>query len=98
MLEILEQKRQPLRGIRAHAKIDDAIVNRRINFDSISLWFKGDRLPGPSSTVLSNFTLRRPNVDYFMTRSLPLVFFNTAIDLGRFSLARDEIGIELQVG
>lgn len=98
VLEVFEQKGQPLRGVCAHAKIDEPAMNFRIDFDFILLWLKGDRPAGSPSTVLGNFSFRRPNVDYLVAASLPLFFFNPAIDLRRLSFSRNEIRIELQVG
>jgi hypothetical protein len=98
MLEILEQKSQPLRGIRAHAKIDDPIVDCGVNLYIISFRLVGDRLPRSTSPIFGNFILHSPDVNDFIASPSPLFFFNTAIDLWRLSLARDEIGIELQVG
>ena len=95
VLEVLQQKCQRFRGIRAHTKVDDAIMNRRINLNSIALRLVGDRLSGSSSAIFGDFTLRRANLDYLMARSLPLIFLNAAINIGRFSFPRDEIGVEL---
>lgn len=57
VLEIFEQKGQPLRSVRAHAEIDNPIMNLGIDFNVISLRLGGDRLPGSSSPILCDLIL-----------------------------------------
>lgn len=98
VLEILEEEGQPPCGVRPDSEVNNALVDLRIDIHLKPLRLIGDRLSGTASTVLHNFTLRRPDVDCLMTRFMPLAFFNTAVDFGRWSFARDETGIKLQIG
>ena len=69
-----------------------------VDFDFIALWLIGDRLPRPSSAILRNFIFYSADVDDLIGSSLPLTFFNSAVDFRWLSLLDNKICVELEIG
>lgn len=98
VLEIFKQKSQPICGVCAHTEIDHPIMNLGIDLNLMPLWLVGDRLTGAPSAILGHLVLCRSDMDHLMTSSLPFALFDSTINLGRFSLAGNEMSIELEIG
>lgn len=98
VLEVLKEKGEPLRGVCAHAEIDHSVVDLGVDFDLIALWLVGDRLAWSPSAIFRNFIFGRPHMDNLIGSSKPFRLFDPTINLGRLSLARDKVRIELEIG
>lgn len=95
--EILKEERQPLRGVCAHAEIDNPIMNLGIDLNLITLRLGGDRLPRPPSAILGDFVTARPYVDGLIASAFPFLLLDLPVNLGWPSLASDKIRVELHI-
>ena len=98
MREVFKEKRQPFCGVSTHAKVDNPIMDFRVEIDLVALWLVGDRLPRTASAILCDFILRRAHMDDLIASPLPLLLLNFPVNFRRPSLTRDKVGVELQIG
>ncbi len=98
VLEIFKEKGQPPGGISTHAKIDKPTMDFRIDFNLVTFWLGGDRLPGTPSAILGNFIFCCAHMDELIASPLPLRLLNSAVNLWRLSLTRDKVGVKLKIG
>ena len=98
VLEILKEKSQPPCGVSPHPKVDNPIMDFRVDLDLIALWLVGDRLTRTPSAIVRNFIFDSADMDDPIAGSSPFPFLNLAVNFRRLPVTNDEIGIELKVG
>ena len=98
MREVFKEKRQPFCGVSTHAKVDNPIMDFRVEIDLVALWLVGDRLPRTASAILCDFILRRAHMNDLIPSPLPLLLLNFAVHLWRLSVPRNKVGVKLEIG